>query len=74
MRDYRSDSSFYLSSTLPCLSIIKIPSAVTMSELDIVDFVLPQARTERADFSGSDQGPSKKIKNDTKPNSSVFLN
>lgn len=54
-RDYRSDSSFYLSSTLPCLSIIKIPSAVTMSELDIVDFVYPQARTERADFSDSDE-------------------
>ena len=26
-----------------------------MSELDIVDFVLPKARTERADFSDSDE-------------------
>ena len=32
---------------IPSLSIIKIPSAVTVSELDIVDFVYPQARTEQ---------------------------
>ena len=32
---------------IPSLSIIKIPSAVTMPELDIVDFVYPQARTEQ---------------------------
>ena len=28
---------------IPSLSIIKIPSAVTMPELDIVDFVYPHA-------------------------------